>query len=313
MKHKFVIGLLLFVIFEARAQDRIITLQKDTIDCRIVSIENGRIYYEQPAGNGSFTGSSLAMEQVTVYFRVAPAATYENRVLERNTPPEKRWRFGLQGGPGYMLANSVDAENAMTLMGSSAETAQKFYKNLKWGYHIDTDVHNLITESFGIGIRYSLFATAANEPVTINIGDGLNYWYMNMEERIYVNYIGLSLLFRENRLNRSRTLRSNLSLSVGYVSYRDELEFQRNSFMQLDNGLTTGNSIGGVVEVSLEYFPVSWLSIAANAGCFASWIGGRKISNGYESQIVSPSSLGKGEWENVSRFDLSIGVRFYVK
>ncbi len=312
MKFKFIFGLLLFVIYGAQAQDKIITLQNDTIYCRIITITNGKIYYEQPAVNGGVVGSSLAIDQSTTYFRVAPEIAYGKQLQERGTQPEKRWRFGFQGGPSYMLASTTDAENEFVQMGTSAETAEKFYKNLNWGYHFDTDIHFMVRESWGLGIRYSLFSTAAKTPITIRTYDAINYWYLDMEERIYVNYIGLSFFLQEKWLNQSHKLRLNQSVSFGYVSYRDEVEFQRNSFIPLRNGLATGNSVGGNIDVSLEYFPVSWLSIAVNTGYFASWIWKMKMSDGYSKQTVKLKDVDMDN-ENISRLDFSIGLRFYVK
>ena len=311
MKYKWFFSLLLLFCFLAtQAQDKIITQQNDTIYCIITSIADGRVYYEQLSADGTTVGKSLPVSQISEYYR-KDANT--SMLPERKTPvmPTQRWRFGLHGGLSYLLASTDEAEKEMVSMGTSAKTAGDYYKDLKWGYHAGADAHFMVRESWGLGIRYSLFKTSVNKSLTINTGDGLNYWYMGMEERMYVNFIGFSF-YMQQWLDQAQCLRLSQSIALGYVRYRDEAEFQRNSFMQLNNTLATGNSIGGNVDISLEYFPISWLSVGANVGYFGSWITKMTMSDGYNKQKVKLKDYDMDN-ENLSRLDFSLSVRFYVK
>ena len=302
--------LILFCSFTAQAQDKIITQQNDTIRCVITSISDGRVYYEQLSANGTIVGKSLSISQVSEYYRKDANTSI---LPERKTSvmPTHRWRFGLHGGLSYLLASTDEAEKEMVSMGTSAKTAGDYYKDFKWGYHAGADAHFMVRESWGLGIRYSLFKTSVSAPLTMNIGDMLNYWYIGAEERIYINFIGLSFCTQQ-WLDQSQHLKLNQSIAFGYVHYRDEMEFQRNNILQPSNSLATGNSIGGHIDLSLEYFPISWLSVGANVGYFGSWITKMTISDGYNKQKVKLKDYNIDN-ENLSRLDFSLSVRFYVK
>ena len=310
MKYKWLfILLLLLCSFTIQAQDKIITHQNDTIHCIITSISDGRVYFEQSA-DGTKVGKSIPVNQILVYYRNSfNSSAFQERKTSRK--PAQRWRFGLHGGLSYMLASTDEAEKDMVSMGTSTKAAGDFYKDLKWGYHAGADVHYMITDLLGLGIRYSLFKTSVNAPLTYYTGDMINYWHVETTERLYVNFIGSSLCMQQ-WLDQSHRLKLNQSFALGYVHYRDEVDHHRNFFMQPNNALATGNSIGTNVDISLEYFPISWLSISANMGYFASWITKMTITDGRNKQTVKLKDFDLDN-ENLSRLDFSLCVRFYVK
>lgn len=59
----------LILFFSAKAQDRIISINHDTIRCSIVSISNERIMYELKNKDGSRTGKFMNLSQVAEYTR----------------------------------------------------------------------------------------------------------------------------------------------------------------------------------------------------------------------------------------------------
>ena len=86
-------ALLLFCVVTIQAQDRIITVQNDTIHCRIISISEGRIYYEQPGDNSVMIGKSLPADQVSTYFRnTGSSMKYAQDVKQTLAIPQERWQ-----------------------------------------------------------------------------------------------------------------------------------------------------------------------------------------------------------------------------
>lgn len=309
MKSGYLFCILLLAYFNiCRAQDKIITTQNDTIHCRIISASDDRISYEIPGMGETVIGRSLPSDQVVEYHRGTKAQAPSFNAINI---PKRRWRFGLQTGVSYMLASTTDAENSFVEMGTSKKAAEEFYDDLRSGYLFGTDVHFMVRDTWGFGLTYSLFATQAKSPLVLYTGDMINYWNMEMEERMYVSFVGVSFCLHQ-WLNRTHNLRLGQKLALGYVHYRDEVEFQRNSFIQPNNGLATGNSLGAGAEISLEYFPVSWLSVTGSIDFFGSWLRKMTISDGYNEQEVKLKDA-ELDNENLSRLNFSIGVRFHVK
>jgi hypothetical protein len=61
--------LFLLLFFSAKAQDKIISINHDTIHCTIVSIGNEGIVYELKNNDGSVTGKFMPLSQVEEYSR----------------------------------------------------------------------------------------------------------------------------------------------------------------------------------------------------------------------------------------------------
>jgi hypothetical protein len=301
--------ILCFVLFLSlqgvRGQDRIITVQQDTISCKILSITSTHVNYEQKIGNKQVVGKFIPVEQVLEYY-----INTQSEVINRVDPYKVRlahpWRIGLQAGGGYLLASSANAEKALQDQGISKSQAKDYYKRLKNGFQLSGDIHYLINEELGAGLKYSFFTSSADIDFFANTGDGINYVCMGESERIYVNYVGPSI-FTQYWIGKSKKFRLTQELSFGYVHYRDEVKFDQDLYSS-DNLLATGKTFGGTIELSCEYYPLSWLSVGANAGLFAATFKKLDVSNGYESATVD---LDKNNYENMSRIDYSIGFRFH--
>ncbi|GHT12415.1 hypothetical protein FACS189426_15780 [Bacteroidia bacterium] len=72
--------------------------------------------------------------------------------------------------------------------------------------------------------------------------------------------------------------------------------------------LATGYTLGGNAGVSIEYYPVKWISVGANAGIFSATFYKFNVSNNQSSTTVD---LEAKDFENISRMDYSLGVRFH--
>ena len=74
------------------------------------------------------------------------------------------------------------------------------------------------------------------------------------------------------------------------------------------NILAEGGALGENIQASIEYYPLSWLSVSANAGLFSATFGTLDISTKNESY---KRKLDKANYQNVLQLDYSIGVRFH--
>jgi hypothetical protein len=293
---KIIICFVLFLFLHTvRGQDIIITIQQDTISCRILSILPTHINYEQKIGNQRAVGKFIPVEKVLEYHRTKPA-------------PFQHWRAGVQFGGSYLLDSSADSEKEMQeSMGMAEKDAKNYSKQYRRGIHVGGDVHYLFNEYIGVGIKYSLFYTSASADFTLNWGDGINYICMGIEDRGYVNYVGPSIISGQ-WLDKAHKFKLTEQLSGGYAAYRGEERFDQNQYVLSNNLLAEGNSWGGNLEVSLEYYPSSWLSVSANAGLFYTTFKKLDITDGENS---ATGKLEKKDYADYSRMDYSIGVRFH--
>ncbi len=221
----------------------------------------------------------------------------------------QHWRLGLQNGLSYMWASTGTKASKLIADGANADDVDDFYKQFHRGYHFSADVYRIFASTWGIGIKYSIMASTAEQYIQFDTGDGLNLLNTNIINREYVNFIGASF-FIQQRFEKAKALRLNSSIALGYARYRNEFETDFGNYYFNTNTLATGNTIGGSWDISLEYFPIPMVSVVIGAGCFLARFDRLYTSNGRLSGTVD---LTGDDRRNVSRFDFFIGVRAYLK
>jgi hypothetical protein len=292
------------------AQDKIITTSGDTVLCRILNISEGTITYEQKTNDGQTAGKFISTDRVSEYFREKGSFI---------SLPSKPFRISIEGGYGYLLSSFSDVRDGLAYFATS-ENISQYLSGMKNGIHLSADFYLLLNEHFGVGAKYSLFASSAELALqyyymgTFADGNtlvGINtyipvYYATKRTERFYFNYIAPSLFFRQ-WLDKNRRFALNESLSLGCLFYRAEA---RNNASSIDpNGLKKSRQFAGNFDVSLEYYLLPYLSVSANAGVFYSKIKELETNcidlNGKLQTQTSKRS------ESVSRFNLSAGMHFY--
>ena len=321
------IGLLMILPLQiVSGQDKIITLQRDTILCRIVSISSTHIQYEQKV-DGYSVGKFIPTEQVLTYFRISPLAQFDpydwtSRQKTKPSMPVNRWMIGVYPGGSTLLASTADDEKMMIAMGIPKSQAVDYCKKLNRGWSIGGDFHYMSTDNFGFGAKYSLFASTVQKDLTIAINSILpEFLCVGMDERMYIYYAGPSALFRQ-WLDGNRKFQLTETLSAGYVHYRDETRIDPNQYsfiyypniygtpVAIYNILTVGNTWGANAAISADYFPLSWLSVGVNAGLMYARLTKVDISTKETTQTVE---LDKKDEQSLSRFDYSLCIRFHLK
>ena len=307
---------LLLICTYAKGQDKIITTQNDTILCRIVSISQTYIQYEQDDGNRSMVGRFIPVEQVQEYFYNSKSQKSSRFFSKRKetTEPFSRWRIGIQGGGAYLTAPSDDS---MQGIGMSQSQAKDYEKQLRNGLIVSADIHYFIQHDFGIGLKYSLFTSSTQMDFLINTTTYPIPVFnsMGIEEKIYVNYIAPSVVFQQ-WLTKNRKFKMSVELSLGYASYRDEVRFDPYQYVliipetneYIYNMLAEGNTVGTNLQISFDYYILPRLSVGANAGFFMANFSSLKVS--YKDTSYK-QELSKGNYLNMSHLEYSIGLRFH--
>ena len=304
-KQRFVTLLVLLLVFTyAKGQDKIITLQDDTFFCKIVSISQDYIQFTYKGEKSDVVGRFIAVEQVQEYY------------WDSQGKPFDRWRIGVQGGGAYLLSSFAKSKMDMEKNGILMSHIDKYHSQLRNGIYTDIDIHYLLTYFFGLGLKYSLFTTSAQlNCAVVDTDNNLpTYYFVNEKHKFYMNYIGPSIVF-QHWLGKNHKFRINEELSVGYTLYRAEYrvnphqyKFEKYGITFANNMLTEGYALGGSIQAGFEYYPLSWLSIGANAGLSTAKFKTLKISNNEESISQKLDAI---DHIDMSYLGYSISVRFH--
>lgn len=219
-----------------------------------------------------------------------------------SSEPFKRIRFGMTGGIGYLIGSSKKAEENMVSTGLTKGQARSYYNDMKSGMYAQVDLGCLITPKYGIGIKYKFFDTSSSIEGFFDPQDGVSLIYTTYKEQIYVNFAGASLFYQQS-IGSQESFKINYTYSLGLTTYRNEAEYLNGYY------LLTGKSVGIDGSLGLEYFIAPWFSIGTDLSVFYSSIRKIKLSDGSNTTSID---LEKDNYENLSRFDLSIGIRLYL-
>lgn len=301
----------LFCVFTVivSAQDKIITVNQDTINCRIVSIGAEQISYEQKSSNGYMLGRSIPISQVASYFRLPQSDAY----YTRSWRPERPWLFRISPGGSWMPWLLEDVED-------SPDSGKKLAR----GFHLNASGHYLITRFLGVGIQYSFFYSKVNDEYPINAGSYLPiYTMLNEKEKQYVNYVGPSVIFR-HFLDRNKKFQLTETLSGGVIFYRGEgqvstvlpstspYESPATYSNYSANSLITGRTLGGTFGLSAEYYISPSFSIGIGGDFFFGLL--KKVdieqrnSNNYNETL---KNMELDDPLKISRIDYSLSMSFY--
>ena len=315
---RLVFSLLLFLSLQIiSGQDKIVTIQNDTIHCRIVSVSPTHIQYEQKMGNGYIIGKLISTEHVSEYLRSASSEPNLRYSTDRQKiRPAYPWLIGIYLGGGSLLASTADDEKSMIDMGIPKLQAVDYNKKLKHGWSFGGDIHYMFSDDFGFGAKYSLFTSSVQKDFTVVLNSMLpEYACMGMKEIQYIHYAGLSAIFRQ-WLDENRQFQLTETLSAGYVHYRNETRMDPNQYTFLNiygtaaiyNILTESNTWGANVGISADYFPVSCLSVGVSAGFMYARLTKADVSTKETTQTVE---LEKKDYQSLARLDYLLNIRFY--
>ena len=305
MNKFFLLFVAMLAVISVDAQDKIITINNDTILCRIMSINDVAIRYEQLYGGKVMVGKIIPLSNVAEYHRL-PAKNITSIAVKKKMP----WQLSQSVGGGLMpwLQESYRAA------GINNE-----YTKIEHGVQIGIQAHYFVNQSMALGVQYAGFTSGINGDVLSEINPEYPiYTYAYQRERHFVNYIGVSALFQQP-LSSNRKFYLTETISGGAFFYRGESQSLQNmpsssSYSSLQqNSLIEGITVGAGVGISAGYLIRPDLSIGTGVDFLHARL--KKVDFEYKD-----SQYGRQEGRGVelnspldfSRFNYSIVLRYSI-
>ncbi len=236
-------------------------------------------------GGGTFTVQAQT-DSLSTHF------SQEEQITD--DPFARKWELSVHGGWSYRIAK----------LGDQVQPDFVDYANkLRSGYHVGADLDYFFKENMGIGLKYVRFgskATIDNVTVT-DIATGQVIGQGSMSDNIAINFIAPSFNYRYIFPSRKAALQAHYAL--GYLSYTN------NSKVINEDLKITAQNFG----ISLGAHTVVPLGQRLSFTTGATLLGGSfgkfevKRADGTTQTIEAEND---NERENVSRIDLSVGLRF---
>lgn len=301
----------LFLFFNAKAQDKIISINHDTINCKIVSISNESILYELKNSDGSVKGKFMPLSQVAEYSRSHQAEknliTYELKAQKPKYIRENPWCVGLDVGRSTMPWYFDNFQ--------SSSDMPDYYNKLKTGFHLNANVHYMIRDFWGLGMEYSFFKTSTSGSMQIEYS--MSTFLMESEKYLqYVNYFGPSVLFQQHPdAKRKFILSESFSAGVLFFHMENQITYPNVSQTRYSdnstNMLLTGKSFSGKLGLTAEYRISEAVSVGLG-GDFM-WCLLKKASFELKGSNIASSSNDNQELPaamKLSRIDYSFVLRY---
>lgn len=304
MKKFKLLPILLILFLSAKAQDKIIVLNHDTIQCKIISIGSEFIRYEVNNNDGSVTGRFIPLTQVAEY-----TCTHQLEAHSKvKAIPENRWSLGLNAGYSTMpwYHNFFQYPSAMP----------DFAGQLTKGLHIAASANYLIRSFWGLGLEYSFFKTSASSRSPYEYTNSI-YLMISEDCRQYIHTLWASVLFQQHPDAKQKiVIRESVSAGALFLRLEDQTtypDFTQAGYNELSNNLLlTGITFSTKLGLSAEYHLCKAISVGAG-GDFI-WSRLKKASAESRGSNNYSSSTDNQELNNpmkLSRVDCSLVVHYY--
>ena len=306
------IPFLLILFFSAKAQDKIISNNHDTIRCAIVSISNEQILYELKNTDGSVTGKLISLSQVAEYSRSNQPGKKSKMIKPSFQKlvhsPEKPWCLGLKVGRSTMPWYLDDFQSSTAM--------PDYYNKLKTGFQINASAHYMIKSFLGLGVEYSFFNTGTSGSMHTEYSP-LMFLMDSEKDRQYIHYLGASVLFQQHLDARRKFILSE-SLSAGVLFLRLEEQstypnVSQSNYSDISNNLLlTGNTFSGKVGLTAEYRLLKALSVGLGSDFL--WCTLKKANfeaKGSNNDSYSEKNQKLSNAIKLSRIDYSFVLRYY--
>lgn len=257
-------------ISAALAQDLIVTTSGDSISCKITRERADYVYFTY-LKEGVVTKTLIAANQVA-----------DKRLDFYDTPIQmapkatfNRWQYRFQGGYSRRIARISDQVSPYT---------KHYLTKMKSGYTLGGDIHYFVSEPLGLGAKYGY--------------NHYQYKTASFEDRVKLNYFALSAL---NRFILKSGNEVYMGGNLGYQSYKEVVATNGNPVQ------ITGGTAGVGLELGYGMMMRDGYKFFINLSMLTGTVTNVTVLN---SGIKQKVNLEKGEYESLSRLELTVGLLF---
>jgi len=287
MKNSILVLFLLTFLVNIFSQDLIITDKDDSLNCRITKVIEENIYFSFNYID-RIRNTMMPLDRVKIY-KYGYFNNDKTSVREiAGYHGYKKIRTAVNFGWSYRTAPVEEGLQSLI---------ERYFKELKKGYHISSDLNYFFTEYFGFGLKYS-FYKSSNELSNVQVTfEGGSQKTGKIRDDITIHFIGPSFNMRLLPGDGRNTLHSGFS--AGYVRYI-------NNSQVIDKYIVKGETLGFSWDVGCD------LGLSANVylGLMFSYTLGvlkeYEVDDGTYRVIYE---LDTEDYDNLSRIDLSVGLR----
>jgi hypothetical protein len=277
-----------------RAQDLIVTIKDDSLNCKITKIKKDYIYFTYLNKN-EVMNTLIFVDEVKYYqknYFSTPAIPPD--ILKKSDTAYQKIRVGAFGGLSYMtgkISNSVPS------------FLVSYIEELKSGYHFGGEINYYISKNLGFGLRYSTFVSKNKfDKIIIFIDNVGNIRIGTLKNEIFINSICPVITGKADLLNNKMTLNSTFSMC--FQNYSNQFTFTLN---YNSNGFKlTGNTIGLLYDLGLDYKFVKNLSIGLRISYIFGAIDNFEYKDGQNTKKITLSNVK----EDISRLNFSVVLSF---
>ena len=278
----------------ASAQDLIVTNKNDSIRCKIDKEDFDFVYYTLNKDNQN-TSTKIKLSDVrNVRYNYLESKNQNQNipnVVEDIYRPERTYRFVVDGGMNLITAKTLSTDD---------KELDKHLNSLKLGYQYGLGAYMFGQKSFGYGLTYKHYFNQNKNDAYLYVDSVNGNRVGELSDRTNINFYAFTLLNRTSFFNDKMDL--FLGISGGYLQYK-------NDNIRLTEMLITGNTFGMLYTVGVDFKSGNKLVFGADLNLLQATmreytydINGTKITR----------SLDKADYENISRIDLSVGLRYYL-
>ena len=273
------------------AQDLIVTNSGDSLNCKITKVKNEEIHFTYKH-LGKIMSMRLRLDEIKVsqfkYFEV-PEVPVEKVLAMENYP---RIRIALNGGYAYRIAR-IDPEIVYI-----SKDLTDYMKKLKHGFNYGLDFSYYFNKYCGIGIGYNAFQSK-NKIENYDLISPYYPLWGEINDNIRIDFVGAFLNSRLLHANNKNALL--FGLGVGYIRYYDKGK------ANYQDVIIKGGSVGLRGNMGYDISINKNIAIGFQFSYIFGILTQVKVYNGdyFETAYMK-------ENENLSRIDLSVGLRFNI-
>ena len=289
MKKLVLCFLLLSLVQSLYAQDLIVTMEGDSINCRITKIKPDYIYFNLRQQD-EIMKTLIASDQVSYFEK----GYYTNKGVPSDLPPipsadYPRFRIALNGGWSYRIGKLPDG---------ISPAAKQYLQELKSGNGFGGDILYYFSETMGLGFKYGLHrSTNSVENIYFTDENG-NTRYGKLKDDISISFYGPTFSARTLNSSNESTFLTNISL--GYMDYI-------NKSIVIDPMTFTGGSVGMVWDIGYDVGISENFSLGIQLSYFMGTLSKYEITKG---TTKTTQKLAQDQYESLNRIELLIGLRF---